>query len=202
MSTILDALKKSERERTLVRGLGFGDAGRRVAERHDWLPWIVGAIALVVLATLVAAFVLRDRFMSTQTADAVAVEPAVSTNLSVDKPVSPLPVVSSVNKSPAELPALQEMAVAAPPPATPLLPPDGEAKLLSAMPPEFQQSVPPMTVNIHVYAPDEGQRILYINNHQYYRGDEIPGGVMVEEIVPDGVVLQFAGQRFRLPRPS
>lgn len=205
MSTILDALKRSERERTLVRGTGFGDAARQLPPDNEWLRWLLGGIVLVAVSVLVAVFVLRENAPivdatgvatpEVATARPAAVVPVSNESRSASVPVT-VPALTSKS-----LPALQEAVVAAPPPVV-LLPSDGEARLLSAMSPEFQRDVPPMTVNIHVYAPEESQRILYINNRQYYRGDELPGGVLVEEVVPDGVVLQFHGQRFRLPRPS
>jgi hypothetical protein len=58
-----------------------------------------------------------------------------------------------------------------------------------------------MAVTIHVYSPQESQRILFINNHEYHQGSLIEGGARVEAIVPDGVVLSYQGERFKLPRP-
>jgi hypothetical protein len=58
-----------------------------------------------------------------------------------------------------------------------------------------------MAVTIHVYSPQESQRILFINNHEYHKGSLIEGGVLVEAIVPDGAVLSYQGERFKLPRP-
>ena len=78
----------------------------------------------------------------------------------------------------------------------------GEAPWLSSLPQAFRSSLPPLAVNIHVYSPDRSQRILYINNRPVRQGERIEGGVVVEEIVYDGVVLQYHGQRFKLPRPS
>jgi general secretion pathway protein B len=204
MSYILDALKKSERERTLVRGVGFADAARQVARRTDWLPWIIGGIVVTTVALIATAFVMRDRLVPPRVTAAAAKPPAVAPP-TVEAQPSPAPVsapvaapsaVAAVATAPA-LPPLPEASVEVPPTAPP-----APAVFLTELPPDFQQSVPPMTVNIHVYAPDEMQRILYINNRQYYRGDEISGGVVVEEIVPEGVVLEFRGQRFKLPRPS
>jgi general secretion pathway protein B len=89
-------------------------------------------------------------------------------------------------------------------PRRPPPPPDagsGPIPLLSTLPAEFQDRLPPMEVNIHVYSPDAAQRILYINNRAYRQGDEVTGGAVVEEVVADGVVLYYDGQRFRLPRP-
>ncbi|MBI3899138.1 MAG: general secretion pathway protein GspB [Gammaproteobacteria bacterium] len=75
-------------------------------------------------------------------------------------------------------------------------------KFLRAMPPDFQQSLPALVVNIHIYAPVESERILYINNHQYQAGDKVRDDIVIEKIVEDGAVLSYRGQRFKLPRPS
>jgi general secretion pathway protein B len=193
MSTILDALKKSERERTVLRGLGFSDAGWRPARDVDWLRWVVigGIVALVVVATVIV--VLRAGIVSVKS-PAVAVAPEPKT-AEAAAPAAP----ADSQALPAT--ALVDVAVV-PPPKAPVLVKSGKAEFLISMSPEFQKTVPPMTVNIHVYASDESRRILYINNRQYRGGDEIPGGVRVEEIIPEGVVLQFQGQRFKLARPS
>lgn len=89
--------------------------------------------------------------------------------------------------------------VVAPPEASLALAED--VPLLQQMPAEFRQALPPLAVTIHVYAHDKSQQILFLNNREYGRGSEIEGGVRVEDIVPDGVVLSFRGQRFKLSRP-
>ena len=190
MSTILDALKKSERERTVLRGLGFSDAGWRPARDIDWPRWaVLGGIAAIAIVAAVV-FVLRAGIVSLKSTSAPLPAAAVS-------PVTPGDVAPPVNTSPA-------LAEVAPTPLQPTPVPiaTGKAEFLNTMSPEFQKTVPPMTVNIHVYAPEESGRILYINNRSYRRGDDIPGGIRVEEIIPEGVVLQFQGQRFKLARPS
>ena len=82
------------------------------------------------------------------------------------------------------------------------VPGTGEVPWLSSLPQAFRSSLPPLAVNIHVYSPEQSQRILYINNRPVQQGARIEGGVVGEEIVHDGVVLQYRGQRFKLPRPS
>ena len=194
MSYILDALKKSERERTLVRGVGFGDAGRRGSKRGDWsLGTIVVGTIVTALVVAIAAVWLRSR--------AISIEAEPKTVLSVTRVVS-----DAFNKEEA---SLRAQAKITPDARTTFLgmssasgAGDGEIRFVSAMAPDFQRGLPAMMVNIHVYAPEESQRILYINNRQVRRGDEMPGGVFVEEIVPDGAILRFRGERFKLPRPS
>ncbi len=73
--------------------------------------------------------------------------------------------------------------------------------LLQEMPQDFQRALPPLAVTIHVYSHDQSQRILFINNREYRQGGEIERGIRVEDIVPDGVVLSFRGERFKLSRP-
>jgi general secretion pathway protein B len=84
-------------------------------------------------------------------------------------------------------------------PAVPLVTDD--TPLLQQMPQDFQRALPALAVTIHVYSHDASQRILFINNREYRKGSQIDGGVRVEDIVPDGVVLSFRGERFKLSRP-
>jgi general secretion pathway protein B len=84
-------------------------------------------------------------------------------------------------------------------PAVPLVMDD--TPLLQQMPQDFQRALPALAVTIHVYAHDESQRILFINNREYRKGSQIDGGIRVADIVPDGVVLSFRGERFKLSRP-
>ena len=76
-----------------------------------------------------------------------------------------------------------------------------DTPLLQQMPEEFQRALPPLAVTIHVYSHDESQQILFLNNREYLKGSQIDGGIRVEDIVPDGVVLSFRGERFKLSRP-
>jgi general secretion pathway protein B len=209
MSTILDALKKSERERTVLRGLGFSDAGWHPARDIDWLRWTIigGLLAIAAIAT--GVFVFRARIVPMQVETPVVQNAApssttdtVASSNPVPKSALPATPETVAPAKPLTPPPLMEAAAEPLPPALPLAAPGPDAEFLGSMAPEFQQTVPPMTVNVHVYAADESRRILYINNRPYGRGDEIPGGVRVEEIVPEGVVLQFHGQRFKLARPS
>lgn len=84
-------------------------------------------------------------------------------------------------------------------PAVPLVMDD--TPLLQQMPQDFQRALPALAVTIHVYSHEESQRILFINNREYRKGSQIDGGIRVEDIVPDGAVLSFRGERFKLSRP-
>jgi general secretion pathway protein B len=226
MSSILDALKKSERQRSLGRDLIFRNAS------HDATPRLTGfavavlfALVLLVVAIGALLFSLREPELP------VALLPAEKSTPPADNPTSTkqgsgdakvavapaapadaVPGVDSTTHSGSQTaPALSkpvspklEKFVDAPPSPVQARPAQGSGSIpwISDLPNGFRNSLPPLAVNIHVYSPDRTKRILYINNHPVKQGDQIEGGVIIEEIVHDGVVLQYRGQRFKLPRPS
>jgi general secretion pathway protein B len=71
--------------------------------------------------------------------------------------------------------------------------------------PLYQQIVtsdglPDLHLDLHVFADRPQDRFVMINMHRLGEGDSLPGGVRVEAIRPDGVVLSYRGTRFLLPR--
>jgi general secretion pathway protein B len=228
MSSILDALKKSERQRSLGRDLIFRNASPDAPVRLTGFALAV----LVVLALLVVAFIalllsLRESESPLATAPSVptemrsAIEQRSTPDHTITKPMAdtlsavpaetPLPLDSqtrsnSSNATPSTKRVATRPTKSDTPPHAPASPApatnSADIPWLSSLPEAFRRSLPPLSVNIHVYSPDVSQRILYINNRQAQQGERIEGGVVVEEIVEDGVVLQYHGQRFKLPRPS
>jgi general secretion pathway protein B len=53
---------------------------------------------------------------------------------------------------------------------------------------------------MHVYAADPAQRFALINDKRVAEGSPLENDLDVREIRPDGVVLEFRGERFLLPR--
>src|SRR5437016_4572518 len=100
MSYILDALKKSERERTLVRGVGFGDAGRRYVSDRRWLWWVVGATGAV--AVVLAVWLIRHNSVPPPAAKIET--PAEPAPVDDAKPrVVPVSATSEAKKTPSPL---------------------------------------------------------------------------------------------------
>ena len=44
------------------------------------------------------------------------------------------------------------------------------------------------------------QRFIFVNSRKYKEGDTLQEGPVIEEITPDGAVLNFRGSRFKLTR--
>jgi general secretion pathway protein B len=62
------------------------------------------------------------------------------------------------------------------------------------------QALPEMHLDVHVYATKPAERFVYINMRKYREGAILQEGPTVERIRRDGVVLNFQGLRFILPR--
>jgi general secretion pathway protein B len=62
------------------------------------------------------------------------------------------------------------------------------------------QALPEMHLDVHVYATRPADRFVYINMRKYHEGATLEEGPTVERIRRDGVVLNYQGLRFLLPR--
>jgi general secretion pathway protein B len=60
-------------------------------------------------------------------------------------------------------------------------------------------NLPQLRLDLHVYAAKPQDRFALINMHKMHEGDSLQGGVRVEAITPDGVVLSHNGSKFLLP---
>jgi general secretion pathway protein B len=103
---------------------------------------------------------------------------------------APVPEASAVPYSPPpERPAVQQVT----PPATPQAAAMPDADEVTA-----RGSVPALHLDLHVYAAQPQQRFIFVNSRKYKEGDTLAEGPLVEQITPDGAVLNFQGSRFKL----
>ena len=102
--------------------------------------------------------------------------------------------------------------VYAPEPATsdlPYSPPPREQPAVQAAAPQAaalpnadevsaRGGVAALHLDLHVYAAQPQQRFVFVNSRKYKEGDTLAEGPVVEQITPDGAVLNFRGSRFKL----
>jgi general secretion pathway protein B len=208
MSFILDALKKSEieRQRQQTPGLIETAAAPRRSRVAVWMIALGGLLAINFAVLLV---VLMRGSATPAAPPPRAAQPAAATPAPaspehfspMDAPVyaPEIPVVQ--NATPAARPA----AHAAPRPELPatatatadenpeLLPLISEVDLGSL-------ALPELHLDVHVYATKPAERFVYINMRKYHEGATLEEGPTIERIRRDGVVLNFHGVRFVLPR--
>jgi general secretion pathway protein B len=63
-----------------------------------------------------------------------------------------------------------------------------------------QEALPDLHLDVHVFATQAADRFVYINMRKYHEGSTLQEGPVLERIRRDGVVLNFHGVRFLLPR--
>ena len=61
-------------------------------------------------------------------------------------------------------------------------------------------ALPDLHIDVHVYATRPSDRFVYINMRKYHEGNTLAEGPALERIRRDGVVLDYHGLRFLLPR--
>jgi general secretion pathway protein B len=228
MSFILDALKKSELERQRQSVPGLMDTPSRT--RRNRLPiWAIALAVLLVVNLGVLTFVLMKRgtppvATATPPADARTsnrppAAPAPGPSAAQTRPFSPMdsspvyaPEIPVTDAPVAKAPASSPGAAAAPPPARsahredPLLtdaaPDEPEETLpsISEINLTGSQALPELHLDVHVYATKPSERFVYINMRKYHEGAVLQEGPKLERIRRDGVVLDYQGLRFLLPR--
>jgi general secretion pathway protein B len=213
MSFILDALKKSEMERQRQSGPGLMDT--TLTPRRSRLPvWAVALCVLLAVNLLVLSFVLlRKSAPAAHTArlpDAASAAPSPSAPDHFS-PLDEAPVYAPeipVAASPRPAPAGAAGVVPARPHHTdPLLTDeDTKADNLEVLPSISEislvgaQALPELHLDVHVYSTRPAERFVYVNMRKYHEGATLAEGPVIERIRRDGVVLNYQGVRFILPR--
>ncbi len=228
MSFILDALKKSEIERQRQSVPGLMDT--RSSPRRRPLPaWAIAlGCALLAINLLVLTYVLTRKSApaanAAPTAQTAAASPAQTSAPRHFSPLDAAPVYapeipvaaaenapdSSAASSPSQTAPLAGLGKPAPHPirrADPLLSDqdtqgDNQEVLpsISEISLSGAQALPDLHLDVHVYATKPADRFVYINMRKYHEGSALQEGPTVERIRRDGVVLNYQGLRFILPR--
>ena len=74
-------------------------------------------------------------------------------------------------------------------------------KLAYELPFSIRKNMPEIKLNIHVYDPDPENRMAVINGLRFGVGDLMEEeNIKVQDITQDGVVLEFEGQAFIVPK--
>jgi general secretion pathway protein B len=209
MSFILDALKKSETERQQQGSAEFSTIPSSSPQRATprWL-WVLIALLVVNMIVLLVLVLRPDKSSVAVTGPATA--PAtVQTPPATDRPAAS---GASFDERVAAAKASREaMPVTAPPaleiaPVRRTQPAPSSSDTLTVLPSALELrangelELPDMHVDIHVYSQVPAERFVFINMDKHREGSTLSEGPTVREITVDGVVLEYRGRRFMLPR--
>jgi len=107
------------------------------------------------------------------------------------KPQAPAPPTSQAQPMPPPAPQ-QQLAPAEIPPA---LTQPAPLKKFREMPPDYRADFPALRIEIHVYEKDPARRFVMVNGRKYREGERMAEGPSLVEIVPEGMVLEYRGER-------
>lgn len=115
-------------------------------------------------------------------------------------PVVQPPVAGPIAEAePPPAPAQTPEPAAAPTPAPASTPVSRGLPTVAEMTLKGEFSGRPLHLDLHVYYDDPARRLVFINGSKYKEGERLEDGLTVDEIVPEGVVLDDGRQRFLLP---
>lgn len=198
MSYILDALKKSEQERSHGAIPGVQTVHSSSINYHQekssiW-PWLLVALIAINLAAVI--YYIQSGSARQDDAGDYAL---------ASEEISPIDnFAESLSK--------QNIAVT-PPPSTPVkeiattvtpqklqqetyITPEPRTVDLYDLPLSVRQYIPEMKFSAHVYSSNPLQRSLVINNRFMEEGSQVNDDLLLSEITSDGAIFEFQGYRF------
>jgi general secretion pathway protein B len=207
MSFILDALKKSEADRQQKNRPASAHIPTAAAQSSSsrWLL-IVGALLLINVVVLLVVFLKPDP-ASVDTLPATITETRqveqvdsfrdlvanardrqTSSAVAKSAPSTPAPLASDRERTaidtPASVPSLSATTY----------------KTFNEVRANGSVQLPDLHLDLHVYDSVPGARFVFINMNKYVEKATLEEGPLVAEIVPEGVILEYLGTRFLLPR--
>lgn len=213
MSFILDALKKSESDRQQQGSAEFAGIptsnDRQSAPR--WL-WILGVLLAINLAVLLGLLLRPDVAVTPTTSEQVAVpsdtfaEQVAEARQNVPAREEPRRVATQPAVTNPSSSAVTSAPASFSPRATPAPPVRRHAASTAYLPTIHEVlangtvTLPTLHVDIHVFADAPKDRFVFINMNKQVEGSRLAEGPIVEEITIDGVVLNYDGTSFVLPR--
>jgi general secretion pathway protein B len=72
-------------------------------------------------------------------------------------------------------------------------------RTLREMPPEYRADFPPLSVDVHVYEKAPEKRFVIINGRKYHQGERLNEGPQLVEIVSNGIVVEYRGEKVTYP---
>lgn len=221
MSFILDALKKSETERQQQGNAQFAavPVGAENPKAPRWL-WVLSALLAINVLVLAVVLLRPDSPQATRESVPAAGQPEIAATEPA-RDLDEAREIFAAEPNSGDATFAQQVAVArekqaednsqvaitpntqvqqatvagpAPGPSRTYIRSFTEARVQGF----FQMS--DLHIDIHVYSENAADRFVFINMNKYRHGSVLTEGPTVKEITPDGVILEYQGTPFMLPR--
>lgn len=201
MSFILDALKKSETDRQEQGSAEFAN----VPSSEDspgaprWL-WVLGFLLAINLAVLIG-LVLRE-----DTPEILQRGPEPQTDTETAGSGSFAEQLEEVRDRQPDSAAVSDGATTAPAEVAPAVAAPQSGFTLKILPTADELrangtiQMAELHLDIHVYSEAPADRFVFINMVRHHEKSRLAEGPVVREITPEGVILDYSGTEFLLPR--
>lgn len=228
MSFILDALKKSERERARNEQPSTLELPHG-KQRRVTPVWMVIVLVLLLLNCGLLVFMMLRKSNSSQPATPAVTTPAADITPAAPPVLArtPRPVrsleeeagIAAAEEDKTDEPAVDEAPATHAAPtynnnsatssaarmvtttANPAAPANnGFTATLESLGGHTALGLPELRLDLHVYAADTKERMVFINGKRYREGEVLGEGPTVAAINSQGAVLAWRGQNFLLPR--
>ena len=70
---------------------------------------------------------------------------------------------------------------------------------MEELPDHISKEIPPLKVNGYIYSPNKAERSVLIGQKLLQEGDQVTPDLTLEKLMPDGMVLNYKGHRYRTP---
>lgn len=214
MSFILDALKKSETERQQQTGAEFSSVPSSSDEPQSlkWL-WILAALLAINVVVLLGILLRPDASSPPPALEAPPAAESLADTATTTAAGEPSfeDQIAEVRERQAD--REQAAAVAdsqsgpgpanavAPAPTTPAAPASSQrVPTIDELRLSDGLQVPEMHLDIHVYSEVPEERFVFINMVKHREQSPLDEGPVVREITTEGVILDYQGRTFLLPR--
>jgi general secretion pathway protein B len=65
---------------------------------------------------------------------------------------------------------------------------------------DFRNRLDLPRLDVHVYSEEPQKRFILVNLEKYREGERLASGLVLEEVLPDGMVMSYQGKRFRVEK--
>ena len=209
MSFILDALKKSETDRQEHSSAEFASvpSGSTTSGAPRWL-WILILLLAVNVAVLLGLLLRGDT--QAVIADATDAAPTIPKPAVQPEPLSDSTFADRIEEArerqPVTVASAEPEPRSEPAPATAEPAPAESTFTLRALPTAAELrangtlQMAELHLDIHVFSETPVDRFVFINMVRHKENSRLAEGPVVREITPEGVILDYLGTEFLLPR--
>ncbi|MDX8393364.1 MAG: general secretion pathway protein GspB [Mariprofundales bacterium] len=196
MSYILDALKKSERDRQQGNAPDvYSQHAEPIEQRSPWF-WLL-LLAIIIILLIVIGMWVFDEPKETN---------AVINIPKIDKPIVSNSPVASYPTTTKNIKPIMPRAPFRDQPASNKQRSDNVAKHVSndgvlnihQLPESERKYIPAIKISAHLYSSKAGKGMVMVNGQSLHIGDTLPSGLMLESISKKHVVFSYKDSQFSI----